>query len=73
MAEYQKVIYRIGKDGKITETVVGATGPSCQKTTETIEKALGQITAQDLLPEYYQESQTLNSSNTQTLGQDYKW
>ena len=29
MAEYQKVEYRIGKDGKIVERVLNVTGSSC--------------------------------------------
>jgi len=33
MAEYQKIEYRIGKDGKIIETVINASGSSCTNTT----------------------------------------
>ena len=33
MAEYQKIEYRIGKDGTIVETVLNATGSSCTETT----------------------------------------
>lgn len=40
MAEYQKVEYRIGKDGKITESVINASGSSCTTTTVGVEKAL---------------------------------
>lgn len=53
MAEYQKVEYRIGKDGKITERVIDASGASCTQTTAGIEKALGEVEARDLLPEYF--------------------
>lgn len=55
MAEYQKIEYRIGKDGKIIETVLNATGTSCTSTTSEFEQALGQVESQELLPEYYEE------------------
>jgi Protein of unknown function (DUF2997) len=73
MAEYRKVEYRIGKDGKITETVLNATGASCTETTAGVEKALGKVESQDLLPEYYQGeenlAENLNVEQTQTLKQ----
>lgn len=67
MAEYQKVEYRIGKDGKITETVINASGSSCTATTSGIEKALGEVEAQKLLPEYYQGEENLTTEETQSL------
>ncbi|AFZ12888.1 hypothetical protein Cri9333_2009 [Crinalium epipsammum PCC 9333] len=69
MAEYQKVEYRIGKDGKITEKVINATGSNCTQTTETIEKSLGEVSSQELLPEYYEDSENLTTSETQSLNQ----
>ncbi len=61
MAEYRKVEYRIGKDGKITEKVIGGTGENCTETTEQIEKELGTIEDRELLPEYYEsEENTIN-------------
>jgi hypothetical protein len=54
MAEYQKIEYRIGKDGKIIETVINASGASCTDTTSGIERALGEVSSQELLPEYYE-------------------
>ncbi|HEY9599308.1 MAG TPA: DUF2997 domain-containing protein [Cyanophyceae cyanobacterium] len=59
MADYQKIEYRIGKDGKITETVLNASGSSCTNTTKGIEQALGHISSQELLPEYYNEDENL--------------
>jgi hypothetical protein len=53
MAEYQKIEYRILKDGSVKETVMEATGSGCVGTTEGIEAALGQVQDRDLLPEYY--------------------
>ncbi|HBB35819.1 MAG TPA: hypothetical protein DDZ80_08455 [Cyanobacteria bacterium UBA8803] len=69
MAEYQKIEYRIGKDGKITETVIGATGASCMETTKGLEQALGAVEDRELLPEYYEGEENLNSSQTTTLNQ----
>ena len=61
MAEYRKVEYRIGKDGKITEKVIGATGENCTETTKKIEKDLGTIAERELLPEYYESGENLTS------------
>jgi Protein of unknown function (DUF2997) len=62
MAEYVNIEYRISKDGKITEKVIGASGSSCQETTASIEKALGEIADQSLLPEYYEGNEHLSQS-----------
>lgn len=69
MAEYRKIEYRIGKDGKITETVLNATGSSCTETTAGIETALGQVESQNLLPEYYQGEENVTLEETQSLTQ----
>ncbi len=52
MAEYQRIEYRIGKDGKVTETVIGATGTGCVEATAAIEAGLGNVDTRELLPEY---------------------
>ncbi|MEA5620983.1 DUF2997 domain-containing protein [Cronbergia sp. UHCC 0137] len=69
MAEYQKIEYRIGKDGKIVERVLNATGSSCVETTKGLEKFLGEIESQELLPEYYQDDELITNSENQTLQQ----
>jgi hypothetical protein len=69
MAEYQKVEYRIGKDGKIVERVLNATGSSCVETTKGLEKSLGEIESQELLPEYFQDDELMTISENQTLQQ----
>ncbi len=61
MAEYQKIEYRIGKDGKIIETVINASGASCTDTTSGIEQALGEVSSQELLPEYYEREENLTT------------
>lgn len=57
MAEYQKIEYRIGKDGKIVETVLNGAGSSCTGATAELEHALGQIESQERLPAYYQDEE----------------
>lgn len=69
MAEYRQIEYRIGKDGKITEKVLNATGSGCTETTAGVEKALGQVESQNLLPEYYQGEENLFQEETQSLSQ----
>ncbi len=69
MAEYQKVEYCIGKDGKITETVINASGSSCTAITSGIEKALGEVESQELLPEYYEGEENLTTEETKSLTQ----
>jgi hypothetical protein len=56
MAQYQRIEYRIGPDGKVVERVIGGSGPSCTSATQDIEQALGQVEAQELLPEYQVEA-----------------
>jgi hypothetical protein len=52
MANYQKIEYRIGKDGKVTETVIDGTGESCILATAGLEESLGKVESRELLPEY---------------------
>ncbi|MBE9194423.1 DUF2997 domain-containing protein [Synechocystis sp. LEGE 06083] len=70
MAEYQQVEYRIGKDGKVTERVINATGDSCTLTTSGVEKALGDVEDRELLPEYYDGDENLVNTTNQSLGQN---
>lgn len=69
MAEYQKIEYRIGKDGKVIETVLNATGTSCTETTAAIEQALGAIESRSLLPEYDENEENLTAEAIQLLQQ----
>lgn len=65
MAQYQKIEYRIGADGKIVETVLNGVGSSCTENTSGIEKALGKVESQKLFPEYYQDGEELINEETQ--------
>jgi hypothetical protein len=69
MAEYQKIEYRIGKDGKITEKVLNATGSSCTNTTAGLEQALGEVESTEFLPEYYQGEENVIVEENQSLNQ----
>ncbi|NEP43086.1 MAG: DUF2997 domain-containing protein [Okeania sp. SIO2H7] len=66
MAEYQKIEYRIGKDGKISEKVIDGSGSSCLDATKEIEEALGKVDSQELLPEYYEGEEYLTAIETQS-------
>jgi len=68
MAEYQRIEYRIGKDGRITETVIDGVGAGCVAATATIETALGTVESRELLPEYEQDTD-VTTETTQTINQ----
>ena len=70
MAEYQRVEYRIGRDGTITETVIQASGDRCTLTTAAIEQALGTVDQRQLLPDYYEGEEPVTSESTQRLNQN---
>ena len=67
MAEYQKIEYRIEKSGQLTETVMNISGSSCTAATSSVEKALGEVESQELLPEYYEGSENITTEETQFL------
>ena len=67
MAEYQKVEYRIEKDGKITEEVINVSGSSCIETSLGVEKALGEVESQELLPEYYEGDENQTETQSQSV------
>jgi hypothetical protein len=52
MAHYQKIEYRIGKDGTLTENVLNGQGETCLLATEDLERSLGDVESRDLLPEF---------------------
>ena len=69
MAEYQKIEDRIGKDGKIQEQVLNASGSSCTSTTVGLEQALGEVESQEFLPEYYEGEENITVEENQSLTQ----
>lgn len=65
MAEYQQIEYRIGTDGRVIETVIGASGHGCTETTAVFETALGNIEKRELLPEYAEEEENWQVESVQ--------
>jgi hypothetical protein len=51
------------------ERVLNVTGSSCVETTKGLEKSLGEIESQELLPEYYQDDELITTSENQSLQQ----
>ncbi|PSB21898.1 DUF2997 domain-containing protein [Phormidesmis priestleyi ULC007] len=64
MADYQTIEYRIGKDGKITERVLNG-DTNCTEMTLEIERAIGTVESQKLLPDYYEGDEFLMVEDTQ--------
>ncbi|MEG5043456.1 DUF2997 domain-containing protein [Microcoleus sp. B4-C1] len=58
--QYYKVEFTISKDGTVTEKVI-ASGANCIAVTQGLEKAMGEVQSQELLPE------ALNDPLTETL------
>ncbi len=54
----QEIEFVIKPDGTVEERVTGVSGPDCEKVTEAIEKALGDVTKRDRTSDYYDESQS---------------
>ncbi|PSB28086.1 DUF2997 domain-containing protein [Stenomitos frigidus] len=69
MAEYQRIEYRLAKDGTIAETVLNATGISCTEATVAIEQALGTVASQEFLPAYFEGDETSTVDILQSLQQ----
>ncbi len=64
MTHYQRIEYRIGKDGQILETVLNGVGTDCTTTTQAIEPALGSVAQRQWLPEYYDEGAAIQELET---------
>ena len=69
MSHYQRIEYRISKDGTIVETVIDGQGNHCTEATAGIEAKLGQVKQRQLLPEY----QANGDNNLGELEQETLW
>ena len=58
----QEIEFVIKPDGTVEERVTGVSGPDCEKVTEAIERALGDVTKRDRTSDYYDESQSSGQS-----------
>ncbi|MCC3459784.1 MAG: DUF2997 domain-containing protein [Oscillatoriales cyanobacterium] len=61
--QYYKIEITVNKDGTINEKVV-ASGTSCTAVTEELEKALGEVRSQELLPEYNDQANQQTEDET---------
>ena len=66
--QYYKIEFTINKDGSVTERVI-ASGANCTAVTEELEKAMGEVRSQELLPEYNDQAnqQTQEETEDETL------
>ena len=62
MSQYQRIEYLIGKDGKIVERALDISGSECISITAQIESNLGKVETRDLLPNYYETSETFEQN-----------
>lgn len=58
MPAKQEIEFVIKPDGTVEERVIGVSGPDCEKVTETIEQALGEVVKRERTSDYYNESQS---------------
>jgi hypothetical protein len=64
MPTKQEIEIVIKPDGTVEEKVTGVSGPDCEKVTEAIERALGDVVKRDHTPDYYNPSQSTDESVT---------
>ncbi len=65
MGVYQRIEYRIGKDGKITQIVLDGQGQQCLELTAPLEASLGKVETRELLPEYHLPPSQVSQDLTQ--------
>ena len=61
----KQIEYVIKPDGTVEERVSGIDGPDCEKVTEAIEKALGEVVEREHTSDYYESGQS--TGDTQSL------
>jgi hypothetical protein len=64
----QQIEFIIRPDGTVEERVLGVSGPDCEKITEDIERALGEVVKREHTSEYHnpQSQSTSETMNTST-------
>lgn len=68
--QYRQIQIIIAKDGSITERVINGVGNSCTELTTGLEKALGEVRSQELLPEYNQQPIETQNQEHENLWQN---
>ena len=56
----------INTSGRLTINAAGFSGTDCEKATAFLEQALGQLTAKQCKPEFYQRNKTTNQQKVGT-------
>lgn len=64
MPTKQEIEIVIKPDGTVEEKVTGVAGPACEKVTEAIERALGDVVKRDRRPDYYNQPQGTDETVT---------
>ncbi|MEG4850817.1 DUF2997 domain-containing protein [Microcoleus sp. B5-D4] len=64
--QYYKIEFTINKDGTVTEKVI-ASGANCTAVTQELEKAMGEVRSQELLPEALSDALTKTLTEESTL------
>lgn len=64
MPTKQEIEIVIKPDGTVEERVTGVAGPACEKVTEAIERALGDVIKRDRTPDYYNQPQGTDETVT---------
>ncbi len=58
MAPKLQIEFVIKPDGTVEERVTGVNGPACEKITEIVERALGDVIKREQTPDYYNQPDT---------------
>jgi hypothetical protein len=66
MTEYQRIEYRIGSDGKVTERVLNGRDDRCVVSTNELETALGEVEQREYLPEYRESENAVTATVSQS-------
>ncbi len=64
MSKRQEIEIVIKPDGTVEEKVTGVAGAACEKATEAIERALGDVVKREHTPDYYDQSQGTDETLT---------
>jgi hypothetical protein len=69
----EEIEFRIYPDGRVTEVVRGVKGSSCEKVTESINKALGNVVHSVPTEEMFEQELVVDQTVEQKLGGGESW
>ncbi len=64
----EQIEFKIFPDGRVEEIVRGVKGNNCNKVTDTINQALGEVVASQPTEEMFEQEIVIENTLTQTLG-----